>query len=289
MTNRELMQKIKEKNDEAELLHESKAELQKELDKPQEDWDYDAIDELTRRITILDGSEKWIEKKARNGIRALQPEIRLHCQPKSHRSVWGTAVFVFAALLVCLNVWTYTAFGMNAFTAFYIFTDKGVTVDYNRSTEETIPADTGNPYARRMRYICEDYGYEALIPNYLPEGFEPNPDIEFGHRSISDDPLIITFNFSNTHKHLFRRRDAIVFNIFFYQTDKITPVSFPSDEQNITEQVIDDTVITISKEDDQFHAMFLIDRTLYHLYTSGVDYEEAQQILESVFEEQQAV
>ena len=35
--------------------------------------------------------------------------------------------------------------------------------------------------------------------------------------------------------------------------------------------------------------MFMIDRTLYHLYTSGVDYEEAQQILESVFEEQQAV
>lgn len=277
--------------DENNLEREIKAMLEYETNKPEEFRDYESIDLLLRKLVKLQKLDERTQRRTQAGIHVVQSAIQNQYKKQPSRKLRCVVLAACAVLILVPNIWSYTVYGMNAISATITYMEKGVILDYNQDNEaDHISTSAGNPYAETMRNICKDYGYEALVPTYLPEGFEPNPDIEFGHRTISDDPLILSFKFVDSPKKpLFGKRNSIMFDVFFHQTDNITRGGFPCDEHNITEQTIHDTTITISQEDNQFHAMFLIDRTLYHLYTSGIDYEEAQQILESVFEEQQAV
>ena len=188
------------------------------MQKPLETQNADLIDELTTAISAITGTEEMIARSAREGMRQIHKNLIAERRKRIFKKS-KVAACVCALFFLTSNVLSYAAYGMNAISATVTYMEKGVILDYNQDKEtDRISTNAGNPYAQRMRYICEEYGYEALVPTYLPEGFEPNPDIEFGHRSISDDPLIITFNFSNTHKHLFRRRDTIVLNIVTPQT-----------------------------------------------------------------------
>ena len=68
------------------------------------------------------------------------------------------------------------------------------------------------------------------------------------------------------------------------KTDEVSiPFGIPSDYHNISEQVIDNTVVTVSKEDNQFTAAFMIDRIQYSICADGLDYDECQRVLESMF------
>ena len=60
------------------------------------------------------------------------------------------------------------------------------------------------------------------------------------------------------------------------------PIGIASDHYNITEQMVNDTIVYISKEEQQYTAAFMVDDTQYVLAADGVDYDECYQVLISM-------
>ena len=163
---------------------------------------------------------------------------------------------------------------MNAFSAAYQIVNGGIIVDLNsRDSEEVY---SGNPYADDMKRICAENGADILIPSYIPEGFKPTDGYgEFDETSTGNDLL---FYFRKNNKKL---------NIFvaeYSDTSDLLPVGIPTDHYEISEQIIQNTLITVMKEDDQYTAAFTINKTQYIIYSEHLDFDECQRVLYSFFE-----
>ena len=70
----------------------------------------------------------------------------------------------------------------------------------------------------------------------------------------------------------------------YNEGSEILPVTIPSDTQQVTEQTIQGNLIRVFKEDQEYRALFMIDRTQYLLYANRLDYDECQRVLQSMFE-----
>ena len=83
MTDKELLRTIRSGTDEVNTILEIKEQLTEEMLKPVEERNIDLIDELTKRIAILDGTDERIVQRSQRGIRLMQAEI--HKQNQSVR------------------------------------------------------------------------------------------------------------------------------------------------------------------------------------------------------------
>jgi hypothetical protein len=178
------------------------------------------------------------------------------------------------AVLLASNVFSYTVYGTNAFSAVYQLVKGGVT--FNLVGQEPFPEE-GNPYEEEMRRLCEENGMgDVLLPAYIPAGFEPAPQIFFSHHDIEIGQNVIFHFRKNKIKLMIVAQE-------FYSMDDYAPFGVASDEHNITSQVINGTNIYIVKEDKQFNAVFLVGQTQYLINADGLDYDECQRILSSMF------
>ena len=271
MTEKELLQKIHSNDDEQEILHDAQTRLNTEMEKPADKRDYDLICELTQRITLLDGSENWVQRKSTKGIRLVQAELE-QCYRKKHIR-WMQVLAPCACLLVMFNIFSYTVYGMNAFSAVCQMMKGGITFDLMQ--QEDLPAE-GNPYAEEMRRICDEYDMNVLLPSYIPAEVKPHPEIFSEHHPMETNQSIV-FNFKKKKTRL-----KIIIEHFYNMEDYI-PMGIASDEHHVTMQTINGTNVYIVKEDKQFNAVFLIGQTQYALCTDGLDYDECQRVLDSFF------
>ena len=270
MTDRELLNAIND-DTQQEKLAELRQKLSAELDKPDEDLDVDAINELTLAIEELTGNRQTTELMAEKGIRRLEHDFRkMKTQHIIRRSKWIAACI--GVVLVLSNILSYSAYGINVFSAAYRLMNGGITIDYNREDSESY---SGNPYEEDMRAICEEHNLNVLVPTYIPEGFIKSH--VYGEVREEDNRTRVFFYFN-------RNKELINFEITqFGNEDSTSPISIPSDSYNITQQQIGDTIVHIQKEEQQYWAVFQIDMVQYVIYADGLDYDECQRVLESMF------
>jgi len=273
MTDKELLARISSADPDAEYRQELQGQLTAELNKPVSEQDFDLIEDLTEAIAALDGTEQFIDKRTELGISRVKQNIQY--QTRRKRTVLRKWIAVCACIvLIGSNVFSYTAYGMNAFSAAYQLFKGGFVIDFSK--QKNISVADHNPYAEDMRKICSEHDIDALLPTKMPEGFSPANN--YGEYTDLDVLSMLSFYFQSGSKKLIIRYSKIKSD----ETDISLGVS--SDHHNISEQIINGTVITISKEDGQYTAAFMIDEIQYTFYADGIDYDNCQIILHSMFE-----
>ncbi|MCQ2417848.1 MAG: hypothetical protein MJ071_08570 [Oscillospiraceae bacterium] len=272
MTNKELSEHMRVEHLGADYLHELQIQLDKELKKPVPEQDFDRIEDLTEAISVLNGTDHFISKRTAIGIDRVKANIH-HNQHKKiniHRR-WIAACIV--AVLIGTNALSYKAYGMNAFSAAYQIVTGGIVIDFSKHDPTT--SEARNVYAEEMQNLCSEHNIDARIPTYIPDGFSPTEN----YGSINDLDLYTSVSF-----YFQLKTKKLIIQMKYIKTDEVSiPFGIPSDQHNISEQVIDNTVVTVSKEDNQFTAAFMIDQIQYSICADGVDYDECQRILESFF------
>lgn len=272
MTNKELIEHMRTENLGMYYLIELQAGLDEELKKPVSEQDFDRIEDLTEAISVLNGTDQFISKRTEIGIARVKADIHQNKHRKIRiRRRWIAACI--CAALIGSNAWSYTAYGMNAFSAAYQIFTGGIVIDFSKHDPSS--SEAGNVYAEEMQQICSEHNIDARIPTYVPEGFSPTEN----YGSVNDLDLYASVSF-----YFRQKAKKLIIQMTHIKRDEVSiPFGIPSDHHNISEQVIDNTVVTVSKEDNQFTAAFMIDRIQYVICADGVDYDECQRVLESFF------
>lgn len=255
------------------VLAKLRQELDIELEKPDSELNVNKINQLTKAIEQVTGTEKITAEKTQQGLQKLKQEIRHQKQRRVFRRT-GLVAACACALIIISNIWSYSAHGINSFSAAYQLLNGGIKIDFQR--DDSAPY-SGNPYYDEMRTICLNNNIEALIPSYIPENYHPTEI--YGKYKDLETSKMLYFNFA-------QQKSKLNLSIIqFVSEEDVVPISIPSSEYNISQQKIGDTMIHISKEtnDRQYWAAFQIELTQYVLYADEVDYDECQRVLESMF------
>lgn len=265
--------RLYDKSADRKMIQELRDMLDQEVQKPCSKRNYELISELTEAITNGTVPETEFEAEVQNGIRLIESKHPVHPVRKYIKAV--TAACIVVILLAGANLWAIRATGSNLFGLVYaVFTDR-FEVQFPESTlTSDVRPQTDDPYG--IRAACEEQGFSPLIPGYIPDGFVQE---HLEHSGTETRPVIST---------VFHRGSSKISLHYTYLPDQ-TDLSnwqfgIPSDEQNISELEINGTIITVSKEDAQYTAMFLTDRTLYVLFTQDLEESESERILRSMFE-----
>ena len=271
MTDKELYNLIAA-DDSEQQYDQARKELDSELVKPITEQDYDKIDRLIQKIEQITGEDRVTDEMAQRGIKKLHEKSI----PKARRGIrrirWIAACA--CAVLIVSNVWSYSAFGMNAFFAAYHLLNGGMTVDLSQLSNSKIESE--NRFTQQMRELCQEHGVDALIPEYIPNGFSPTDS--YGNVISVDDYSGFLFYFSNNKQNL----NLIIKD--YHDNVVPPPVGLPTDSYHITQETINDVPVTIMKEDSQYSAAFAIGNTQYILAADGLDYDECYHVLISMFE-----
>lgn len=259
-------------DEDLDVLSELRHKLEAELEKPDTELDVETINRITKEIEKVTGSEQITAEKTQQGIQRLKQE--LHQQNRRSRILlvkWIAACACF--ILIVSNIWSYSAYGLNSFSAAYKLISGGINIDFQ---QDVLEPDTGNLYFEEMSSICQQHNLNILIPTYLPNGFKPTSSN--GEYDENEKRRKITFYYS-------QQKAKLNLSVFQYATENdIPPRGIPSDSYNISKQKFGETIVYIQKEKKQYWAVFQISSTQYMFYADKLDYDECQRVLESMFE-----
>ena len=259
------------------LLADLQRQLDAELEKPDDELDVDAINRITLSIDRLTGSEQDTAAQAQTGISALKKEMRQR-KSKQNIRVFRRIAACACIALVLTNIWTYSAYGMNSFSAAYQFFRGGVTIDLQNDDDSV--SFEGNPYLEDMRQACKQYRIDedVLLPAYIPGGFVEEDDFYEGSDGEDFKQVLLYFR---------KGKIKMCLEIMQFTDEKyVENAGIPSTEYNFSRQKFGDVTVHISKEtkDRQWWAVFQIGLTRHVIYTEGLDYDECQRILDSMFD-----
>ena len=273
MTEQELLKAIQSDDTDQIMLAALQSKLDSELERSDDELDIDKINRITATIDIITGNDRITAERSQPGIDKIKQELHQQSRHSRIRIIkWAAACACF--LLIVSNIWSFSAYGMNSFSVAYQILTGGVTIDFSKQESEA--KENGNPYEAEMRTAYDKHQIEGLVPAYIPSGFQPTDS--FGSSYNMENETHLFFNMKNQKKKL----NILV--VKFRNLNSIPPLGIASDQLNITEQNINGTIVYISKENQQYTAVFMIDTTQYILSADGVDYDECQRVLESMFE-----
>ncbi|MBQ6039222.1 MAG: DUF4367 domain-containing protein [Oscillospiraceae bacterium] len=271
MTDHELLEKINSDDDEQQLLHNAKAQLDIEINKPFNQRDYDLIDKLTKQIALLDGTDEWIQRRSQTGVKLMQAEMLKRHKSITMKKIYIAAPCILTIIILISNALTISVWGTNVFSAVYQIIKGGVTIDFSKESE--IIQEDFTTYSDEMKQICEQYNIPAKIPTYIPNGFVPSENYGTFYDTLTKQVLF--FNFK-------RNQEILNFQISKITSSDNSSLGIPTDHHNISIQAINGTTVHIMKEDSQYSAAFMIDDVQYLIATDRLDYDECQKILDSM-------
>lgn len=271
MNDQEQLQ-IQQSNDTDQfVLAKLRQKLDIELEKPDSELNVNKINQLTKAIEQVTGTEKITAEKTQQGLQKLKQEIRHQKQRRVFRRT-GLVAACACALIIISNIWSYSAHGINSFSAAYQLLNGGIKIDFQR--DDSAPY-SGNPYYDEMRTICQEHNLNIRIPTYLPNGFKPTSSN--GEFDENENRKKVAFYYC-------QRKAKLNLDVFQYKNENEVPHrGIPSDSYNISKQKFGETIVYIQKEEKQYWAVFQIGTTQYVLYADRLDYDECQRVLESMF------
>ena len=289
MTEKELIDLINA-DDSDQQYDEAKSKLTAELAKPLSEQNFERIDQLIQTIEHITGEDRITEEMTVRGIRYLRNKTAKKDKKRIRFLKWA-AVYSGVAILL-LNICSYTIYGMNVFSAAYKMLNGGINVDFTQISEMNQESDqienrdsaiiinegttVGNAYAPEMQKLCNENGVNAMIPSYIPEGFTPADG--YGTVHLFDDRTDIAFYFADETTKLY----CIIKD--FKEGVTQAPLGIPTDYYGIEQITIHGTNVSIIKEDQQFTAAFSIGNTQYLIAADGLNYDECNRVLRSIFE-----
>lgn len=270
MNNKELFHNISNITEaDKELLKELQVQLDEELNKPIKQQDFDLIEEITKTICEIHNENELIEAKTKSGIAFLKGR-KSDVNNKLKIRKWSAVFVSCAAVILALNIASFSALGMNMFSAAYKIAKGGITIDMNEGEKTDLSVTDDDPYGIKAK--CAEYDMYPLTPTYIPEGFELTDLHEEKGSVIST----IIFHYE---------KDDIIlnFNYTMYSEDrKIPPIGIPTDTYNVVEEQINGHKMYILKEDNQFTATFLEENIVYLITAIDCNYDECQKVIESL-------
>lgn len=251
-----------------EILSDLQKDLNEEMKKPAEERNESYIAELEEMIAQTE--EELIGASQKRSLDNIMKMLDEYEEPKHIRLYKNLAIAAACFLVILgLNTASLKVFGQNMFSAAYQLTKGGISVSTNESDE--MKTSESDPYG--MKAKCAEYGFFPDTPSYIPEGFT----LDYIDEESIEEVDYINFCY---------KKNNIILNILFtnYKDNAvISPIGFPTDTYNVTEENIENTTVYILKEDGQFTASYIEKRIKYVIYAEGLDYHECQKILESLF------
>lgn len=251
-----------------EILSDLQKDLNEEISKSAEERDESYIAELEEMIAQTE--EELIDARKKRSLDNIMKMLDEYKEPK-HIKLYKNLSIVAACLLVILglNTASLKVFGQNMFSTAYQLTKGGISISTNDSDE--IVTSESDPYG--MKAKCAEYGFFPDTPTYIPDGFI----LDYVAEESTDEFDIVYFYY---------KKNNVALNILFTNYKEnviISPIGFPTDTYNVTEECIDDKKVYILKEDGQFTASYIEKRIKYRIFADGLDYDECHKILESLF------
>ena len=238
--------------------------LNEELSKPENEIDYDLVDQLVTGTLEARGislTESDIEDK-RRALYERNRKANCFKMPK-----WFISTAAACLILVCGNIYTVSAWDMNVFSFIVEFTKGGAIIDFSGTPDEIVlPTSEDDPYG--ILEVCRENGINIETPHYLPDRFiltylETDPEKRYvcmTYKKNKNDKEFINLTFSG-----FNERFLI-----------------PSDEHNLSEIKINGHDAVMSREDNQMVVVFSSSDSMLTIMTQDVDYDECDKILENI-------
>lgn len=124
-------------NSENYMIKELSEELDREMNKPYEDIDYEKVAELSSVITEISGGMPEQQHRDEN-IRRITDECTAIIKRKKIRKIrtWISALSACVVLVISLNLYTMNSFGENLFKTIVRMTESGFSLDFSNEPEE---------------------------------------------------------------------------------------------------------------------------------------------------------
>lgn len=243
--------------------------LENELEKSYSERDYDLIHELTDTLIIMENQE--IDIDIDNNINEI---INEHHSKKSRFQKFLRIPVAASLILVALfavNIISISAFNINLFGEIVEFGEEIVKFDFNGPKSNTIELEISNKDPYGLKGEMKKIGMSAMIPNYIPEGFELENLETDGIEENSYDYLLL--NYKN-------KREILNIDITEFKDQISKNIGIPSDKGNLEEIKINGISIFILSEDGWYKSIFSKDLVVYNVSTN-LDYGALIKILES--------
>ena len=266
------------------LLGEMQQALRSELEKPPEQQDLDAVDELSAAICEMCGLEEAVAAHSRAGIETFRKKLyeNVSAGRKPRMTIrwsrFGAVAASVAGALLIGSAATKMALGDGLFSDGIKLNHGGIDITFSQTEsvpEEERPLQNDN---FGIRETCESIGFTPLIPQYIPEGF-----VFESSESYDEDP--------NVHDAMFLwggeedDEQRIALHMMHYFNNAVPrKIGIPTDGYNPVETEINGVTVYQIKENDYYDATFYYDDTVYVLFLKNVDTETCDQMLNSFFD-----
>lgn len=255
-----------EKSFTVKSTEELEAMIDKELSKPDNEIDYELVNELT-----LQAIEEKGQKPLHNDVDEKLKELKSiqSIEKKRFRlPKWSIGLVAACVMLMCANVVSVSAWNMNIFTLIVELTQGGVKIDFGKQTEEiVIPTSEDDLYGIIAK--CNEVGINVETPHYIPDGF------------ILTNICYDTNNDQRKFIAMIYEKDNQLIN-FTFESCMDGLMGIPSDEHNISEITVNGHTAIMSREDNQMIAIFRSGDFYVTIITKNVDYTECDNILNSI-------
>ncbi len=256
MDKNEFIEKLADLDD--EILSELNEELDEELNKTMKNRDERKIIELSNAIADIKGytpSEEDVKRSTEAILAKLDNKV-----PKRRKVIktLSTAAACLVAVVV-LNQGIAYAFDVKMFPKLYEVVDGAIVIHMDQDRKET------QQILSEIKTKCAEYDISSPIITYLPEGFALTK-IDYKY---------------NTLKIWLDKGDIRVSMIYVFNVNGGN-VGLPSDEGNVEEKVINGKPYLISMEDNQYRALYVSDKFVFNYTSLGLDYQEAENMVNSL-------
>ena len=269
MTNEKLAELMNHNNADLEYLEELTDALREEMAKPLGERDRVEIKELIEAISEICVTEQnKIEQTAASITMRNASLSQTEPEKKRRFALRRLIPAVVAAAIVTANVFSYSVFGMNAFSSAVRIMDGSIQISFSNDVE----FKGENPYSQQMLEKCQEAGFTSLVPKYLPPNMKPS-DIWGKTYNESSIPKI-RFDLS-------RGNNKLIFQFINVSgTSNGIELGMPTKSHDISEEVIDGvTVFFIKESSAEFHASFKKDQIMYRISSDGIKEDEFKKIL----------
>lgn len=256
------------------LMSELQRQLNEELNKPFKKQDFDKIEELTSSVRSLAENEEAIRLRDECGKKYLLEKV----SQKKRRAVGKFSVALIATVLCCLtvvlglNAYSFSTWGVNIFTAVVKYTQSGVSLDFSSPDGDNSDADTSEADSYGIKARCAEYGVECETPEYIPDNLELS---DFLCEKLSDSTNCC-FYYSNENSKLNLTIEK------YNNSEAIPPVLVPNEEHDVEQEFINGKLMYILNKENSYTAVYSSGDIVYLIYTEGLGYEEFEKIIDSM-------